>query len=96
MSFQAGLKGFAANLLGGLGNIPGAIIGGLLLGLIESYGVAAFTLGSYIHKVAAPAGAVLALVAVIVIVVAMRAIARREQQLQEEAERAFPGPLRDV
>jgi Asp-tRNA(Asn)/Glu-tRNA(Gln) amidotransferase A subunit family amidase len=25
MSFQAGLKGFAANLLGGLGNIPGAI-----------------------------------------------------------------------
>jgi branched-chain amino acid transport system permease protein len=42
MSFQAGLKGFAANLLGGLGNIPGALIGGLLLGLIESYGVAAF------------------------------------------------------
>jgi branched-chain amino acid transport system permease protein len=41
MSFQAGLKGFAANLLGGLGNIPGALIGGLLLGLIESYGVGA-------------------------------------------------------
>ncbi len=42
MSFSAGLKGFAANLLGGLGNIPGALIGGLLLGLIESYGVAIF------------------------------------------------------
>ena len=42
MAFQAGLKGFAANLLGGLGNVPGAIAGGLLLGLIESYGVAAF------------------------------------------------------
>ena len=42
MSFQAGLKGFAANLLGGLGNIPGAVLGGLLLGLIESYGVAIF------------------------------------------------------
>ena len=42
MSFQAGLKGFAANLLGGLGNIPGAIIGGLVLGLVESYGVALF------------------------------------------------------
>lgn len=43
MSFSAGLKGFAANLLGGLGNIPGAIVGGLLLGLIESYGVAVFS-----------------------------------------------------
>jgi len=42
MSFQAGPKGFAANLLGGLGNIPGAVLGGLLLGLIESYGVAIF------------------------------------------------------
>ena len=40
MAFQAGLKGFAANLLGGLGNIPGSIAGGLILGLIESYGVA--------------------------------------------------------
>lgn len=39
MSFQAGLKGFSANLLGGLGNIPGTVIGGLILGLIESYGV---------------------------------------------------------
>lgn len=42
MSFQAGLKGFAAVLLGGLGNVPGALVGGLLLGLVESYGVAAF------------------------------------------------------
>lgn len=44
MSFQAVLKGFAASLFGGLGNIPGAVIGGLLLGVIESYGVA--TLGT--------------------------------------------------
>ena len=42
MAFQAGLKGLAANLLGGLGNVPGAIAGGLLLGLTESYGVAIF------------------------------------------------------
>lgn len=42
MSYQAVLKGFAAALLGGLGSIPGAIIGGVSLGLIESYGVALF------------------------------------------------------
>lgn len=40
MGFQAGLKGFAAGLLGGLGSIPGAIVGSLLLGLVESFGVA--------------------------------------------------------
>lgn len=44
MSFQAGLKGFAAVLVGGLGNVPGALVGGVLLGLVESYGVA--TLGA--------------------------------------------------
>ena len=42
MSFQATLKGLAAVVLGGLGNVPGAVLGGLLLGLIESYGVAIF------------------------------------------------------
>jgi branched-chain amino acid transport system permease protein len=33
-----GLKGFAAAILGGLGSFPGAIAGGLLLGLLESLG----------------------------------------------------------
>lgn len=42
MSFQAGIKGFAAVLLGGLGNVPGAVLGGLTLGVVESYGVALF------------------------------------------------------
>ncbi|MCL6512115.1 MAG: ABC transporter permease [Anaerolineae bacterium] len=40
MSYGAMLKGFAANLLGGLGSVPGAVVGGLLLGLIETFGVA--------------------------------------------------------
>lgn len=39
MGFVAGLKGFTAAVLGGIGNIPGAMLGGLLLGLIESIGV---------------------------------------------------------
>lgn len=42
MSFQATLKGVVATVVGGVGNVPGAIVGSLLLGLTESYGVALF------------------------------------------------------
>ena len=42
MSFQATLKGVVAQVVGGVGNVPGAIVGSLLLGLVESYGVALF------------------------------------------------------
>jgi branched-chain amino acid transport system permease protein len=35
-----GLKGFAAAILGGFGSFPGAILGGVLLGLLESLGAA--------------------------------------------------------
>lgn len=42
MSFQATLKGIVAQVIGGMGNVPGAIAGSLLLGLTESYGVALF------------------------------------------------------
>jgi branched-chain amino acid transport system permease protein len=37
MGFLAGLKGFTASVVGGIGNIPGAVIGGLLLGLAEAF-----------------------------------------------------------
>lgn len=33
-----GLKGFCAVILGGLGSSPGAVVGGLLLGLFETFG----------------------------------------------------------
>jgi branched-chain amino acid transport system permease protein len=42
MSFQATLKGVVAQGIGGVGNVPGAIFGSLLLGLVESYGIALF------------------------------------------------------
>ncbi len=42
MSFQATLKGVVAQVIGGMGNVPGAIGGALLLGLTESFGVALF------------------------------------------------------
>lgn len=38
MGFVPGLKAFSAAVLGGIGNIYGAMIGGILLGLIESFG----------------------------------------------------------
>jgi len=37
MGSVIGIRGFAAAILGGFGNIPGAIVGGLVFGLIQSY-----------------------------------------------------------
>ncbi|HEY1391850.1 MAG TPA: branched-chain amino acid ABC transporter permease [Methylibium sp.] len=38
MGFLPGLKAFTAAVFGGIGNLPGAMVGGVLLGLIESIG----------------------------------------------------------
>lgn len=38
MGFLPGLKAFTAAVLGGIGNLAGAVLGGLLLGLIEALG----------------------------------------------------------
>jgi branched-chain amino acid transport system permease protein len=38
IGWKLGIKGFAAAVLGGFGNIPGAMIGGIVLGLVETFG----------------------------------------------------------
>jgi branched-chain amino acid transport system permease protein len=44
MGFVAGVKAFTAAVLGGIGSLPGAMVGGLLIGLIETFWSAYFSI----------------------------------------------------
>ena len=46
-----GLKAFAAAVLGGIGSLPGAVLGGLIVGVVESMTVYAFG-STYIDLIA--------------------------------------------
>ena len=43
IGFLAGIKAFTAAVLGGIGSVPGALLGGFLIGLIEAYWSGYFT-----------------------------------------------------
>ncbi len=45
MGMMYGLKAFTAAIIGGIGNIPGAMLGGLLLGVVEAMGAAYISTG---------------------------------------------------
>jgi len=47
MGVQMGLKAFVAAVVGGIGSIPGAMLGGLLMGLSESFVKGAPAIGSF-------------------------------------------------
>jgi branched-chain amino acid transport system permease protein len=49
--FVPGVKAFTAAVLGGIGSLPGAVIGGIMIGLIETFWAGAF--GSDYKDVAA-------------------------------------------
>ena len=53
VGFIPGLKAFTAAVLGGIGNIPGAMLGGIFLGLVESLGPAALGLDFQLKDVIA-------------------------------------------
>lgn len=61
MGVQPGLKAFVAAVLGGIGNIPGAMIGGLLIGVVEQLSAA------YVSSSFAPAIVFSILVAVLLL-----------------------------
>ncbi|MEO6159381.1 MAG: branched-chain amino acid ABC transporter permease, partial [Ilumatobacteraceae bacterium] len=42
LGFQLGVKAFTAAVLGGIGNIRGALLGGILLGILENWGSSLF------------------------------------------------------
>ena len=43
MGFTAGIKAFTAAVLGGIGSLPGAMLGGVLIGLVEAFWSAYFS-----------------------------------------------------
>lgn len=45
MSAQVGMKTFAAAVLGGVGVLPGAVVGGLLIGILETLGASHISSG---------------------------------------------------
>lgn len=46
IGFLAGMKAFTAAVLGGIGSVPGAVVGGLVLGLAESF-TTGYVAGNY-------------------------------------------------
>jgi branched-chain amino acid transport system permease protein len=61
MGFQAGLYAFIAAVVGGIGNLPGAVVGGLVIGLAQS-----FTIG-YVSSTFSDAIVFVILIAVLIV-----------------------------
>ncbi len=53
VGFLPGIKAFTAAVLGGIGNVPGAMLGGMVLGLLEAIGPAALDISFQLKDVIA-------------------------------------------
>lgn len=58
------------------------------------YGFGAYALGTQIHRLAGPVGAALGAIALVLIVCGLVFLRRHEHHLEDEAERALPGPIK--
>ena len=89
-----------AGILAGANHMPwppflmASVIGGVVWTAL--YGFGAYYLGDRIHHLAGPAGGIIIVVVLGVVIYGARAIGRREEQLRVEAEAVYPGPLSET
>ena len=57
------------------------------------YGLGGYFLGEEIHRLTGPVGIVILVLAVLIIIASLIVVRRNERQLEEKAEKAFPGPI---
>lgn len=94
--FVAVLRAWAA-FLAGTNRMPwprflvANAAGGIIWAAI--YGTAGYVLGNNVHRFVGPAGIAAAVLAVLAMVAGFVFVRRNERRLEDEAERALPGPL---
>ena len=94
--FVAVLRAWAA-FLAGTNRMPWSrflpfnAAGGIVWATI--YGMGGYVLGKNVNRLAGPVGIALAVIAALIIIVFLVVLKRNETHLEEEAERALPGPL---
>ena len=57
------------------------------------YGLGGYVLGDNVHRLVGPVGIVTVVLAVLLIIAGILIVRRNERRLEDEAERALPGPL---
>ena len=66
-------------------------LGGMIWATL--YGLGGYFLGEEIHRLTGPVGIVTIVLAVLIIIASLIFVRRQEKQLEEKAEKAFPGPI---